>query len=70
MPPLPALAWRPAVAALLMGAAMGGVLFLVGAWGWLVAGVIAAPVYGAALWLLGAFGAEERALALRILGRV
>jgi len=69
-PPLPALAWRPAVAALLMGAAMGGVLFLVGAWDWLVAGLIAAPVYGVALWLLGAFGAEERALALRIFGRV
>ncbi len=69
-PSLLTLAWRPAVAVLLMGAAMGGVLWLVGTWGWLVAGLIAAPVYGAALWLLGAFGAEERALALRILGRV
>lgn len=68
-PPLLALAWRPAVAALLMGAAMGGVMFLIEPFGGLVAAVIAAPVYGVTLWLLGAFGAEERALALRILGR-
>lgn len=68
-PPLLALAWRPAVAALVMGAALLGTLVLVGTWGWLVACGIAVPVYGATLWLLGAFGAEERALALRILGR-
>lgn len=64
-PPLLALAWRPAVAALLMGAAM----LLAYPLGWLAAAVIAAPVYVAALWLLGAFGAEERALARRVLGR-
>lgn len=69
-PPLLALAWRPAIAAVAMGAAMGAALLLAGGWGWLVAALIAAPVYTVALWLLGAFGAEERALALRILGRV
>lgn len=69
-PPLLALAWRPAIAAVAMGAAMGAALLLAGGWGWLVAALIAAPVYAVALWLLGAFGAEERALALRILGRV
>jgi hypothetical protein len=37
--------------------------------GWLLAALLAPPVYLAALWLLGAFGAEERALARRVLGR-
>jgi hypothetical protein len=37
--------------------------------GWLAAALVAPPVYAAALWLLGAFGAEERALARRVLGR-
>jgi O-antigen/teichoic acid export membrane protein len=72
VPPLLALAWRPAVAALLMGAAMLAFrgfaaeppLALA-----LAAAVAAAPVYAAALWLLGAFGAEERALVRRVLGR-
>lgn len=64
-PPLVALAWRPAGAALLMGAAMLVALPL----GWLAAALLAAPVYAAALWLLGAFGVEERALARRVLGR-
>ena len=36
----------------------------------LAAAVAAPPVYLAALWLLGAFGAEERALMRRVLGRV
>ena len=64
-PPLFALAWRPATAALLMGVAMLAAYPV----GWWAAVVIAPPVYGAALWLLGAFGAEERALARRVLGR-
>jgi len=66
-PPLLALAWRPALAALLMGTAMLAVYHL-GPQG-LLAAVIAPPVYLAALWALGAFGAEERALMRRVLGR-
>jgi O-antigen/teichoic acid export membrane protein len=68
-PPLLALAWRPAAAALLMGAMMLVVRPLGGAIGWLPATLLAPPTYVAALWLLGAFGAEERALARRVLGR-
>jgi O-antigen/teichoic acid export membrane protein len=68
-PPLLALAWRPAAAALLMGAAMLATKPLGGELGWLAAALVAPPVYVAALWLLGAFGAEERALARRVLGR-
>jgi O-antigen/teichoic acid export membrane protein len=64
-PPLLALSWRPATAALLMGAAM----LLVYPAGWLLAALVAPPIYLAGLWLLGAFGAEERALARRVLGR-
>ena len=66
-PPLLALAWRPAVAALLMGAVMLAV-YGVGPAG-LLAAVVAPLVYAAALWVLGAFGAEERALVRRVLGR-
>jgi O-antigen/teichoic acid export membrane protein len=69
---LPALAWRPAAAALLMGAAMLAIGSLGGDTAWLratLAVLIGAPVYIAALWLLGAFGAEERALVRRALGR-
>ena len=70
-PPLLALAWRPAVAALPMGAAMLAIhgldpqapLLA------LAAALAAPPVYLAGLWLLGAFGAEERALMRRVLGR-
>lgn len=68
-PPLLSLIWRPALAALIMGAAMLGVMQVVNPFGWVAAGLVAAPVYGAVLWGLGAFGAEERALALRIIGR-
>jgi O-antigen/teichoic acid export membrane protein len=70
-PPLFALSWRPAVAALVMGAAMLAIrsfdpeLQLLA----LAAVVAAPPVYLAALWLLGAFGVEERALMRRVLGR-
>jgi O-antigen/teichoic acid export membrane protein len=70
-PPLLALSWRPAAASLLMGAVMlairgfdAGASVLM-----LAAAVIAPPVYLVALWLLGAFGAEERALMRRVLGR-
>jgi O-antigen/teichoic acid export membrane protein len=70
-PPLFALSWRPAVAALVMGAAMLAIrsfdlhLPLLA----LAAAVASPPVYLAALWLLGAFGVEERALMRRVLGR-
>ncbi len=67
LPPLLALAWRPALAALLMGAAMLGVYNL-GPAG-LLAAIVAAPVYLGVLAGLGAFGAEERALLRRALGR-
>ena len=72
LPPLLALSWRPAVAALVMGAAMLAIrsfdpqLPLLA----LAAAVAAPPVYLAALWLLGAFGVEERALMRRVIGRV
>ena len=62
-----ALMWRPALAALAMGAAMLAVYNL-GPQG-LLATALAAPVYLAALWVLGAFGTEERALLRRVLGR-
>jgi O-antigen/teichoic acid export membrane protein len=65
VPPLFALAWRPALAALAMGAAM----LLAGMAGWLIAALVAAPVYAVVLWLLGGLGAEEVALARRLLGR-
>jgi O-antigen/teichoic acid export membrane protein len=64
-PPLLALAWRPAAAALLMGAAM----LAADRVGPLAAAAVAPVVYGAALWALGTFGAEERALVRRVLGR-
>jgi O-antigen/teichoic acid export membrane protein len=64
-PPLLALAWRPALAALLMGAAMLAANRI----GPIVAAAVAPLVYAAALWALGAFGAEERALVRRVLGR-
>lgn len=72
-PPLFSLSWRPALAALLMGAVMWAVLQSAAGLSWLapiLAGLAAIPVYAAALWALGGIGAEERALALRILGRV
>jgi hypothetical protein len=70
-PPLFALSWRPAAASLLMGAVMLAVRgFDPGAPLLLLAALVAAPpIYLAALWLLGAFGAEERALMRRVLGR-
>lgn len=69
-PPLAALSWRPALAALAMGAAMLGVKALIPDWpGSVAAGLVAPAVYAGALWAAGGVGAEERALALRILGR-
>jgi O-antigen/teichoic acid export membrane protein len=60
---------RPTVAALAMGAAMVGVRLLLPDWpGAIVAALLAPPVYGLALWSVGGIGAEERALARRILG--
>jgi O-antigen/teichoic acid export membrane protein len=69
-PRLAALSWRPALAALAMGAAMLGLQALIADWpGSIVAALLAPLVYAGALWALGGIGAEERALALRILGR-
>lgn len=71
-PPLLALAWRPLLAALAMGAALLAVLTLGQGLGWgapLLAALVAPPVYAGALWALGALGAEERALARRVLRR-
>lgn len=65
IPPLLALAWRPAAAALLMGAAMQAAYAL----GPLAAAAVAPLAYAGALWALGAFGAEERAFVRRVLGR-
>lgn len=66
-PPLLRLAWRPALAALLMGAAILGVRAALPGAPWLAA-LAALPAYLAALWALGAIGVEERALARRVLG--
>ena len=69
-PPLVALSWRPAVAALAMGAAMLALKALLPDWPGSVAAALVAPlVYGGALWASGGIGPEERALARRILGR-
>lgn len=65
LPQLAAICWRPASAALLMGGAMLAVHPL----GFVPALLTGPPVYALALWLLGAFGAEERALVQRVLGR-
>ncbi|MEN9937120.1 MAG: hypothetical protein RLZZ387_3699 [Chloroflexota bacterium] len=65
---LPRLVWRPATAALMMGAVMLATRALVPGGAWLAA-LAAAPAYLAALWALGGIGAEERALARRVLGR-
>jgi hypothetical protein len=44
-------------------------MLLAGVAGWLVGALVAAPVYAGVLWLLGGLGAEEVALARRLLGR-
>jgi hypothetical protein len=64
------MSWRPALACLAMGAAMLALKLAIPGWPGALAAALAAPlVYGAALWGVGGVGAEERALALRILGR-
>ncbi|WP_322494262.1 flippase [Chloroflexus sp.] len=64
------LMWQPALASLAMAAAMlPAILWLPGWIGSLCATLIGPPVYGVALWLLGTIGAEEVALARRIIGR-
>jgi O-antigen/teichoic acid export membrane protein len=69
-PPLLRMSWRPALAAVAMGAVMLGLKLATIGWpGALVAGMAAPLVYGVALWAIGGIGAEERALVLRILGR-
>ena len=67
LPPLAALAWRPALAAACMGAAL--LLLLPLGLGWFAAACLTLPVYAVAIWLLGAVGPEERALLRRALGR-
>jgi hypothetical protein len=62
---LPALFWRPALAAGLMGLAMWAAALVHP----VLAGLVALPVYAAALVLLGAFGETERALVRRVLRR-
>jgi hypothetical protein len=53
-----------------MGAAMLGLKAAIAGWPGAVVAALAAPLlYGAALWAIGGVGAEERALALRIIGR-
>jgi O-antigen/teichoic acid export membrane protein len=69
-PTLLRISWRPLLAALAMGAAMLGLKLLVPGWPGALLATLGAPlVYGALLWGLGGIGAEERALALRVLGR-
>lgn len=64
------LMWQPALASLAMAAAMlPAILWLRGWIGSLCAILLGPPVYGIALWLIGAIGAEEVALARRIIGR-
>jgi hypothetical protein len=61
---------KPTLAALAMGAVMIGIKWLFPAWPGAIAAALLAPlVYGATLWAVGGIGAEERALASRILGR-
>lgn len=72
-PGLARLSWRPALAALAMGAVMLAALLALReplSWGSsVVAALLAPPAYLAALWALGGVGAEERALMLRIVRR-
>lgn len=72
-PSLARQSWRPALAALAMGALMLAVGAALRGWlDWgasLVVALLAPPAYLAALWALGGVGAEERALVLRIVRR-
>jgi O-antigen/teichoic acid export membrane protein len=69
VPPLAALVWRPALAALAMGLLMGGIIWTAMPFGWLLAALVAPAGYAAALWLMGGIGADDLALARRITGR-
>jgi len=66
-PPLLRLAWRPAAAALLMGAVLLGIRGFAPEAVWLGA-VAGPPVYLLGVWALGGFGAEEIVFVRRILG--
>ncbi|MFV9503368.1 MAG: flippase [Oscillochloridaceae bacterium umkhey_bin13] len=69
-PQLARLAWRPALAALAMGAIMLGFKLIVPDWpGSLLATLVAPVAYGMVLWGIGGFGADELALARKIIGR-
>ncbi len=64
-PPIIALAWRPCVAALVMGAAMS-VLYPIG---WWAAALVAPIAYASVLLLVGGLSAEDRSLLARAMGR-
>jgi O-antigen/teichoic acid export membrane protein len=66
-PQLLQLAWRPALAAVAMGATIGALFVALPGLPWLAA-FLGAVVYLLGLWAVGAFGVEERALARRVLG--
>lgn len=67
--PVITIAWRPLLAALLMGGAMLLVYPLGGSFGWVLAGLVAPICYFALLWLLGTFGPDEQAMIKRVLRR-
>jgi O-antigen/teichoic acid export membrane protein len=67
--PVITIAWRPLLAALLMGGAMLLVYPFGGSFGWILAGLIAPICYLALLWLLGTFGPDEQAMIKRVLRR-
>lgn len=65
------LMWQPALASLAMAIAMLPVLIWLPGWiGSLCALAIGPLVYGVVLWFIGAIGADDLALARRIIGRV
>ncbi|MEI7645939.1 MAG: oligosaccharide flippase family protein [Chloroflexales bacterium] len=69
-PGVAGLAWRPLLAALVMGSVMLALRWPLGAPLGSAAAILAAPpVYALALWLLGGVGADERALVKKIVGK-
>jgi O-antigen/teichoic acid export membrane protein len=68
-PPLLQLAWRPLLAAGLMGVGLGALRWAGVPLHWIGQAMLAVPVYVLGLGLLGAFGRSERALLRRVLGR-
>lgn len=68
-PPLLQLAWRPLLAAMLMGVGLAALRWAGVPLHWMGQAMLAVPVYALGLWLFGAFGRSERALLRRVLGR-